>query len=177
MLPGTSSTGNKKVTIPANAAPNTYHLLACADDSNKVPETNEANNCIASAGTVVVALPDLVTTLLSNPPGSAARGGKFTLTDTVLNQGTGPAAASTMRYYLSLNQTWDAGDTLLSGTRPVSALGPGASQSGSKQITVPLSRALGTYYALACADDKKKVKETSEANNCLASGTTVTITP
>ena len=70
-----------------------------------------------------------------------------------------------MRYYLSLNQTWDAGDTLLSGTRPVSALGPGASQSGSKQITVPLSTALGTYYALACADDKKKVKETSEANN------------
>jgi hypothetical protein len=31
-----------------------YFLLACADDTGALPETNENNNCRSSAGTVQV---------------------------------------------------------------------------------------------------------------------------
>ena len=37
------------VTIPSTTPPNTYLLLACADDLNTVVETTETNNCKASA--------------------------------------------------------------------------------------------------------------------------------
>jgi len=33
----------------------TFYLLACADDTNLVPETNETNNCSASAVRIQVA--------------------------------------------------------------------------------------------------------------------------
>lgn len=35
----------------------------------------------------------------------------------------------------------------------------------------------GTYYALACADDLKKVSEDDEGNHCAASAGTVVATP
>jgi subtilase family serine protease len=52
---GAMSTGKVLVvTIPKGTAAGTYYLLACADDTAMVPETDEANNCIASNGTVEV---------------------------------------------------------------------------------------------------------------------------
>jgi len=53
--PGETSTGTVTVTIPTNTAPGTYFLLACADNvAPVVAESNERNNCRASAGTVAV---------------------------------------------------------------------------------------------------------------------------
>jgi hypothetical protein len=51
---GASSTGSVTVTIPAATAPGTYFLLACADDLKKAFESNEKNNCKASATRVTV---------------------------------------------------------------------------------------------------------------------------
>jgi hypothetical protein len=42
------------VTIPTTTPLGTYYLLACADDVKKVPESNEKNNCKASASTVTI---------------------------------------------------------------------------------------------------------------------------
>jgi CARDB len=52
LLAGQSSTGTVSVTIPSGAAAGIYFLLACADDTKLVSETNETNNCIASTNTV-----------------------------------------------------------------------------------------------------------------------------
>ena len=49
--------------------------------------------------------PDLVTTAVSNPPAAAAPGSAFSVTDTVKNEGNARAAASTSRYYLSVDTT------------------------------------------------------------------------
>src|SRR5439155_3927275 len=49
---GQSSTGTVSVTIPSGTTAGIYFLLACADDTKVVPETNEINNCIASTSTV-----------------------------------------------------------------------------------------------------------------------------
>ncbi len=42
------------MTIPGETALGNYYLLACADDSEAVEESDEANNCIASTGTMEV---------------------------------------------------------------------------------------------------------------------------
>jgi uncharacterized repeat protein (TIGR01451 family) len=175
--PGAMSTGTVTVTIPNNTVLGTYYLLACADDQSSVIESNETNNCLASATTIVVTRPDLVETAVSNPPATAQRGSGFTVTDTVTNQGGIAAGTSTTRYYLSTDTQKNAGDKLLSGTRPVAGLGPGATSTGTVTVTIPNNTGLATYYLLACADDTTNVPESNEANNCLASAAQITVTP
>ena len=51
---GASSPGTITVTVPTSTLPGSYYLLACADDLKKVPESNEKNNCKASAARVIV---------------------------------------------------------------------------------------------------------------------------
>jgi subtilase family serine protease len=175
--PGSAATATATVTIPAMTALGVYRLLACADDTGSVPEGNEQNNCVASGATVRVTRADLVETVVSNPPASAAPGGKFTVTDTVENQGGVASAASTTRYYLSANGQWDTGDRPLSGSRTVPTLAAGASSAGAAvTVTIPSAIPLGAYYLLACADDTKVVTEIDEGNNCRASTATVQVT-
>jgi glucose/arabinose dehydrogenase len=178
MLPaGGGSTGTKQVVVPAATATGAYRLLACADDLSKVRESEETNNCAASAALVQVALPDLVTVVVSGQPATVVPGQKLVVNDTVMNDGAGPAVASSTRYFLSVDPARDAGDILMTGTRSIAALGPGASSAGSKQVTVPATTPPGTYYLLACADDSQKVLEDDEANNCRASVAVLTIQP
>jgi uncharacterized repeat protein (TIGR03803 family) len=51
---GDSSTGNAELTVPATIANGTYYLLACADDTKLVAESNESNNCTASSTTITI---------------------------------------------------------------------------------------------------------------------------
>jgi CARDB len=57
-----------KVTLPGNAAPGTYRLIACADDTKKVRESKEKDNCRATKKFKLTPPP---------APGAAA----FTMTD------------------------------------------------------------------------------------------------
>jgi hypothetical protein len=173
---GASSVGDRQVTVPAATALNTYRLLACADDAAKVAESNEGNNCAAAAGSVVVGVPDLRTTLVNGLPPTVQRGKKIAPADTVLNQGTAPSGTSSTHYYLSVDTDWSAGDVLLTGTRSLPILAPNQTSGGSKTVTVPLTTAVGPYFVLACADDAHKIAEGNEANNCVASASTIAIT-
>ena len=98
----------------------------------------------------------------------AQGGGTITVTDTTANQGSSDAAPTVTRFYLSTNTLWDAGDTLLQGSRAVPALGPGASDTGSTTVTIPSNIGSGTYYIIAKADADNAVVETQEGNNILA---------
>ena len=140
-------------------------------------ETNETNNCIASATTVLVTRPDLVVTAVSDPPPSATPGTSFSVSDTTQNNGAVSANGSTTRYYLSLDAVLQAGDKLLTATRPVGMLAAGANSPGTVNVTIPTSIAAGSYFLLACADDTKVVIETNETNNCKASAGKVTVGP
>jgi hypothetical protein len=51
---GKSSNGKTKVTIKKNTPPGEYYLIVCADDTNKVSESNETDNCTASQTTINV---------------------------------------------------------------------------------------------------------------------------
>ena len=68
--------------MPTAASAGNYYLLACADDTKVVTETDETNNCKAAAGRIVIGQPDLVTSAVSNPPATAKRGSGFSVNDT-----------------------------------------------------------------------------------------------
>jgi subtilase family serine protease len=161
--------------VPASSAPGTFHVLACADDTSLVIESNETNNCIASTLTIQITKPDLVVISISNPPAGASAGSAFSVTDTTKNQGNGSANSSTTRYYLSLDTSKDAADRLLTGSRGVGILAAGASSTGSLNVSIPAGTPAGLYWLLACADDTSFINESSEANNCLASSSTLQI--
>ena len=175
---GGSHSGTVTLTIPAATALNTYFLLACADDLNAVAETNDGNNCIATAtAAVTVTRPDLVETTVSAPPATKKRGTSFPMTDTVQNLGAVASGASATRHYLSLDAVKSANDILLTGSRSVPGVAAGASHSGTVTATIPAATAPNTYYLLTCADSTNTVIETNETNNCTPSSTTVTVTP
>jgi CARDB protein/beta-propeller repeat-containing protein len=119
--------------------------------------------------------PDLAEGALSIP-GSVKPGSSFLVISTVVNEGLGTAPASTTRYYLSADDSKSGGDILLSGSKAVPSLVPGAIVSGSATLTIPASTPLGSYFVLACADDLHAVTELDESFNCGASFDTIQVT-
>ena len=103
-------------------------------------------------------------------PATAAPGGTISLTDTTRNLSGSPAPASSTGFYLSLNSTIDSSDTYL-GSRSVSSLAAGGSESGSTTVTIPGTIVPGTYYIVARADWAGLLQESNETNNARASNT------
>ena len=96
-------------------------------------------------------------------------GQSFTLSATVRNQGSAPAAPTTLRYYRSANATISTDDTEV-GTDAVSALSAGATSAESISLNAPSST--GTYYYGACVENVSG--ESNTDNNC-SSGVSVTV--
>jgi subtilase family serine protease len=156
---------NTTLALPAGTAVGTYYIIAQSDATFAVTETAETNN-----GRVSLALrvgPDLLVTALTAPT-VAGSGGAISVTDTTKNQGASPAAASATSFYLSTNTTFDASD-LPMGTRPVSALTGGGSETLTTTLQIPAGAAAGTYYIVAKADGAGSIAETIETNNERAS--------
>jgi subtilase family serine protease len=175
---GASFTGNRVVTIPADMALGVYYVLGCADDTTLVTETDETNNCTSSTATVTVtAPPDLVVSVMGDPPASRTQASTFTIRSTTANLGPGPAPASVTRFYLSADQLLDAADRRMAGNRAVPELAAGESSTGNRVVTVPADMAPGVYFVLGCADDTELVAEVSETNNCRSSAARITVTP
>ena len=92
---------------------------------------------------------------------SPVTGASFTLSATVRNQGSGPSASTTLRYYRSTDATITTGDTQV-GTDAVGTLSASGTSDESATVTAPSSP--GTYYYGACVDDVTGESDTS--NNC-----------
>ncbi|MDD5434392.1 MAG: DUF1566 domain-containing protein [Nitrospira sp.] len=157
---GDTSSGSTSVIIPAGTATGRYYIIAWSDADNVVAETSEVNNKKVRAINI---LPDLIVYSLS-APGTAGAGTTISISDTTKNIGGSTAAASTIRFYLSTNTTYDAGDTLL-GSRPIASLAAGATDAGTTSVTIPTGTLSGTYYIIGRADADAVVAETNETNN------------
>ena len=114
-------------------------------------------------------MPDLVAGPPTVTDSTLTPGQSFTLSVTVSNRGTAPAAATTLRYYRSSDATISTSDTA-AGMDAVSALAAGASGPESIALTAPISA--GTYYYGACVEPVSGESDT--ANNC-STGVRVTV--
>ena len=177
-VPGLAANATSAVSlqllVPTNTILGTYYLLACADDTHVVAETDEAGNCRASTTTMQVGRPDLTISAVGNPS-TAVPGVAFQVSDTVQNQTAFSAGGSRTQYYLSVDAVRSTGDRLLSGMRAVPALAAGGASIGTASVVVPNGTPIGTYYFLACADDVRAVAERDETNNCRTSTTQILV--
>lgn len=120
--------------------------------------------------------PDLVVSSVAASPAKVAAGGVLTVKDTTANRGRKAAPRSVTRYVLSKDKKLNRGDVRLRD-RAVRALKPRKKQATKAlKVRVPATTKPGTYWLLACADARKKVKESNERNNCRAVRKRVTIT-
>ena len=163
LQPGQTNSGSTTLTIPADTELGTYFIVVSADDPNVVAESAETNN--VSYGTTRVG-PDLTEFALT-VPANAVAGATIQVNDTVKNTGGGSAGASTTRFYLSANFTFDASDQEI-GNRPVIALGPNATSAAQAPVTIPSGTTPGLYYIIAVSDADNAVPETAETNNTRA---------
>ena len=103
-------------------------------------------------------------------PIRAARGGTVAVTATVKNSAASPASApaSSLKFYLSDDQTLDGADLELSPARAVPILGPGAASTAVTTLAIPASVTTGSKFILARADALDQVTEGQEGNNVTA---------
>jgi subtilase family serine protease/subtilisin family serine protease len=185
LVSGTATSGadyaalSGSVTIPDGAAAATI-LIDVADDILYEPSETVVVSLAANAAYLVGSPATATVSITSNDlppdltlpaivaPATAAAGGSIGVTDTTRNNGTGPAPESVTGFYLSTNNSWDAGDRFL-GERPVGALAPGTTESMPTTLDVPADTTTGTYYVIAKADYAGVITESSEANNVRSS--------
>lgn len=98
-------------------------------------------------------------------PASVAANDVISLTDSVNNIGTAAAGNFVVDYYISSNTTISTADIYL-GSRSISSLATGATNTSTSDFAVPGSLTPGlTYYVGAIVDGGYTVSELNESNN------------
>ncbi|RNI32031.1 T9SS C-terminal target domain-containing protein [Rufibacter immobilis] len=169
---GANATRSSKLTVPTSTAAGNYYLLFVADPGNAVTESNENNNVMNTAFSVIAPTIDLALESPSVSVASVLSGGTVAVTSTIINNGNTAANTSTVGYYLSANNTLESSDIAL-GNSTGASLAPQASASKSATLTIPANTANGTYYILFVADHAGAVAESNEANNMVSVKLTV----
>lgn len=158
---GAASSGPTTLRIPASTPTGKYFVIARADATGAVVETDEANNILARPINIG---PDYVVQSMSSPSASGA-GLAITINESTKNQGAGVTATTMTRYYLSPTATLTTGFVEL-GSRQVDPLGTGLASSASKTVTIPSNTVAGSYYIVARADADNAISdEVDETNN------------
>jgi hypothetical protein len=117
----------------------------------------------ASAKTKGAAQPDLVVKKVSKPPKTGVVGSKLKLVVKVKNAGGAKAGKSKLGLYLGQGKKHRKKDKRLKRVK-VKPLAAGKSKKLKLRVTLPAKSKLGSYRIFACADDTKRVKESTERN-------------
>ena len=164
LAPPYSTSRYGTAAVPTGTAPGTYYILFVADYQNQVTETNENNNVTAVSFTVSPPGVDLLPQQEQLYPSATVAGNSLQVNASITNQGNTTATSSTMGFYLSTNQVFDASDVLLANSVGGTLV---ANQSSYRTAypVVPAGTAPGTYYVLFVADPQNAVTEINETNN------------
>ena len=161
---GNSDTEDHGVRAPSN--PGQYYYYVCVDSVTN--EENTGNNCsnfilINVRGSDLVVVSASVDLL--GQTGGINPNGEFVLNATIRNQGTGNAAATTARIYISADQTLSPTNDSEVHTVNTSSISSGASTTvQSSRIRSPWTS--GIFYCFICVDSLSN--ETDANNNCSA---------
>lgn len=115
--------------------------------------------------------PDLIVSSLSIPS-TLYRGGSYTLSFGVKNQGSATSAATQLRIHMSVNSSLSSDDALLQ-TRSLGTIAAGATVSTTLTGTIPSGAPAGVYYMILVVDPNGAVAESNEGNNTLVRAITV----
>jgi subtilase family serine protease len=174
LSPGASQSFSQTVTIPSSTPVGSMFIGVIADATGQVSESNEANNTAATPITITAPVqPDLVVINLSVTPNTAAPGSNVTVSFSILNQGNGTAGGTGHNIYLSVDSNITTSDTFLTSVG-TGTLNPGASQSFSQIVTIPISTPTGSMFIGVIADVSNLVNESNESNNTSATSITIT---
>jgi subtilase family serine protease len=172
---GAQNGAGSVIVVPATTPPGSYYLCAKADNDNSVFEESESNNSKCTTAKINIALQDFIVTSISAPV-AAVNGSTMTVNNTIKNQGAGGGSGSfSIGYYLSADATITTSD-LRVGSRNVSSLSVGATNSATSTATIPSTLLPGNYYVGAIVDFTNTRQEVNETNNS-AAGNIVAITP
>ncbi|HVG62977.1 MAG TPA: CARDB domain-containing protein [Hyalangium sp.] len=143
-----------------------WHVAAWVDRANAVVERVEVNNIRLGDRRPAGQAPDLVLSEVS-APASVAVAQPVRAATQVCNQGTSPSAAATVSFFLSLDATITAADSLL-GSAPVPELQAGA--CAPVELTGLAEVQEGSWHVGAYVDGDNRVVELSESNNTRTGG-------
>ena len=118
----------------------------------------------APAPRFFVSPPDLLVSALTGPAVGFV-GGLMEVSATVQNQSTGVAGPYQLGFYFSTDATITTADTPSATACNSTGLAPGASETCTPSIVVPLGLVPGPYFLGAIADHLGAVSESDETNN------------
>ena len=153
-----SASSDESVRLNAPSSEGTHYYGACVESVSG--ESDTGNNC-SSAVTVTVSGSDLIVESPSVSNSSPGPGASFKLSATVRNQGGGRSSSTTLRYYLSTDETINQSDTEID-TDYVSSLDP--SETSDELVYLSASSSAGRYYYGACVE--AVTGESNTGNNC-----------
>lgn len=172
---GATGAETANVRVPASTPDGHYHVLVVADVDEAITESNEGNNVVAlplTVGTPAVGT-DFALAHAQLSVGQADPDEVLSVSVDVLNLGAvGSGLETRVKYYLSTDDTYDAGDTYLNWDG-VPALASGATNPETANLRIPAGTAPGLYRILIVADETELVAETDEDNNVVALPITV----
>ncbi|MCP4346513.1 MAG: hypothetical protein GY795_13430 [Desulfobacterales bacterium] len=117
-----------------------------------------------SGSDTVHSLPDLIIENQNANPVILEPGSTTSVSCIIKNQGKSSTDPSKIKYYLSSNTSYEAGDIYLEED-DVTALAEGKTSSESKILTIPSGISAGKLYILFKADADNEIAEDNENNN------------
>jgi len=161
---GTSTVVKDTFQIPAGTAGGNQYILIMADADNEVSESTETNNMTYKVFTINQYFPDLKVQNYNLDSLTIRIGNTTNTSCDVFNLGNTASLNSTLKLYLSSNNSYNAADELLNEAMvyPISVL---ASQTVEKEVTIPASANEGNWYILFIADGNNDMIESNENNN------------
>jgi len=154
-----------------------HSVVAQVDDLNRIPESHEGNNTLATSLTVssVSSRPDLVVTAVASSPPAPTPGAGTRFTATVKNQGTAATPAGTVVGVLfrvdGVATAWsDTYTTAIPAGASVTLTSNGGTTNGPGGVW---TATVGAHAVSAQVDDVNRIVESDDTNNTRS--TTVTV--
>jgi hypothetical protein len=119
--------------------------------------------------------PNLKVATVRTSTKTVVAGAKLSFTDTTSNTGSGNAARSSTGFFLSADARKDSRDRRVGG-RAVPALKKGKRSKRASSVGIPGGQAAGSYHLIVCADERRKLREAKESDNCRVAAGVTTVT-
>ncbi|MYB98809.1 MAG: hypothetical protein F4X60_09665 [Gemmatimonadetes bacterium] len=162
---GSIRTVTYDITLHSNASPGVIYVGACLDPV--AGESDTSNNCSPSVQVTISSSgsPNLRFKGISPRNVTVSSGTTFTITDTLVNNGTGVSSSTTLRLFWSTDATISTSDTQFGTTSTVPPLDPSEERNATGNIRFTnTSGSAVTVYVGFCVDVVDN--ETNENDNC-----------